>query len=87
MAPISKKEKVKVEKMKQSMMKRIIEREIQEMEREPLPGEVEAIMKRTTKEDRLSKFSSQRLNRICTTDPQTDSPRVLNFLNKLCKLR
>lgn len=176
MAPISKKEKIKAEKMKEFIMKMSIEREIQEIGREPLPGEIEAVMERrkmhtksvspiiryhkfyddikhiipdikkeidrsttkeikidtkdmakkvnmsnihpgiidmklepilmmegisihigdkgkffimrnAAKEDRLSKFPSQRINRICTTDPQTDSPKILNFLDKLCKLR
>lgn len=41
---------------------------------------------RTISTDKLSEPSEQFVNNIYNIDPQTDSPRISDFLNRFCKL-
>lgn len=44
-------------------------------------------LSRTRTTDKLSEQSKQFVNEICNIDPQTDSPRILDFLKRFCRLK
>lgn len=44
------------------------------------------IMKKATEKEQLTGQAKDLADRVCKTDPQTDSPKVLEFQNKICQL-
>jgi hypothetical protein len=44
------------------------------------------IMKKATQKERLTGQAKNLTDRVCRTDPQTDSPIILEFQSKICRL-